>query len=86
METSDILNEVNTIFKRIFENDTIVINPETVADDIDEWDSLNHTIMIVEVEKHFGVKFKLKEIMGFKNVGDMCRTVKIKLDEKKVNP
>ncbi|MEO5571346.1 MAG: acyl carrier protein [Bacteroidia bacterium] len=86
METTDILNEVNTIFKRIFENDAIVINPETVADDIDEWDSLNHTIMIVEVETHFGVKFKLKEIMGFKNVGDMCRIVKIKLDEKKLNP
>jgi acyl carrier protein len=86
MEITDILNEVNSIFKKIFENDAIIVSLETVADDIDEWDSLNHTTMIVEVEKHFGVKFKLKEIMGFKNVGDMCRTVKIKQDEKKLNP
>ena len=83
MEAIDILSEVNKIFKRIFENNDIIINPDTTAEDIDEWDSLNHTIMIVEVEKHFGVKFKLKEILGFKNVGDMCSTIKVKLDEKK---
>lgn len=86
MEMTDILNEVNQIFKRIFENESIVITLETTAEDIDEWDSLNHTIMIVEVEKHFGIKFKLREVMGFKNVGDLCRTVKIKMDEKKLTP
>ena len=63
-----------------------MINSETTADDVDEWDSLNHTVMIVEVEKHFTVKFKLKELLGFKNVGDMCRCIKVKVDEKKLNP
>ena len=32
-------------------------------------------VMISEVEKHFNIKFKLKEILGFKNVGDMIRTI-----------
>jgi acyl carrier protein len=86
MEAAEILNEVNQIFKRVFENENIAINPETTADDVDEWDSLNHTVMIVEVEKHFSVKFKLKELLGFKNVGDMCRCIKVKVDEKKLNP
>jgi acyl carrier protein len=27
--------------------------------------------MIAEVEKHFEIKFKLKELIGMKNVGDM---------------
>ena len=38
---------------------------------MDRWDSLTHLTMIAEVESEFGVKFKLKELISMKNVGDM---------------
>ena len=82
MNTDKILEEVNLIFKKVFENDSIVINMATTANDIEEWDSLNHTVMISEVEKHFGTQFKFKEVIAFKNVGDVVNTLQTKLAEK----
>ena len=40
---------------------------------------MNHTMLIAAVEKHFGVKFSIKEVMRFRNVGDVCKVVAAKL-------
>ena len=79
MNEEEVLGKVNDIFKRIFENDNLLIDMTTTADDVEEWDSLNHTMMIVEVEKYFNLKFKLKEVLGFQNVGDMVKTIVARL-------
>lgn len=79
MEKHEILNQLTGIFKNIFENDAVILQIDTTANDVDGWDSLTHTSMIVEVEKHFRVKFKLKEVLGFKNVGDMVNMIHSKL-------
>lgn len=57
----------------------LVLTPATVAADVPGWDSLTHMIIIDSIEKHFKVKFKLNEIMNFKNLGDVINTVKSKL-------
>ena len=36
------------------------------------WDSVSNMIIISEVEKHFGLKLKLREIIRMKNVGALC--------------
>lgn len=81
MNTEKILQETNLIFKKVFENDSLTINMSTTANDLEEWDSLNHTVMITEVEKHFGIRFKFKEVIAFKNVGDVVNTLQAKLAE-----
>jgi acyl carrier protein len=78
MEIVQILSEVNLIFKRVFENENIIAQMETTANDVEEWNSMSHITMISEVEKHFNVQFKLKELLGFKNVGDMVRAIHAK--------
>jgi len=78
-EVQDVLKEFNTIFIDILDNEDIELNPETTAEDIDEWDSLTHIQLIVAIEKHFKVKFNSLEIEGYKNVGDMCKGVSDKL-------
>jgi len=35
--------------------------------------------VIAEVEQHFRIKFSLREIMRFQNVGDMCTILRTKL-------
>ncbi|MBK9523806.1 MAG: acyl carrier protein [Bacteroidetes bacterium] len=79
MDKNEILNQLTIIFKKIFENDAVILQMDTTANDVDGWDSLTHTSMIVEVEKHFSVKFKLKEVLSFKNVGDMVNMIHSKL-------
>jgi len=68
----EIIKSVQDVFIDVLEDDDIVLNYNTVADDVKDWDSLNNILLIVEIEKKFKLKFKLEEIYSFKNVGEMC--------------
>lgn len=71
MNRDQIVADLTPLFHTVFNNADIVITDDLNAEKVDQWDSLTHLNMIAEVEKHFGVKFKLKELIGMKNVGDM---------------
>lgn len=79
MDINEILNQVNSIFIDVLDNDDININPDTTANNIDEWDSLTHIQLVVAIEKHFKIRFTASEIQGFKNVGEMCEGIKNKI-------
>jgi len=80
METTEILVQVNIIFKEVLDNQELIINQETSANDVDDWDSLTHIQLIVAIEKYFKIRFKANEIQSFKNVGEMCSFIKLKLE------
>ena len=71
MEKKLVLQEVNSIFLDILDNENIVLSYESSAKEIDEWDSLTHIQLVVAIEKHFGLRFNSKEIQTWKNVGEM---------------
>ena len=76
MTTMERLNEV---FQQVFDDDSIRISPAMTANDIDGWDSLSHVNLIVAVETTFGIRFSQKELLTFKNVGDLLRSVEAKI-------
>lgn len=78
MEKNQILADVQEIFRDVLDNEDIEINFETVADDVEEWDSLSHIQLIVAIEKHFKIKFNSKELMEWKTVGDMIDCIAAK--------
>lgn len=78
MEKNQILEEVQEIFREVLDNEDIVLQNETTADDIEEWDSLTHIQLIVAIEKHFKIKFTSKEILSWKNVGEMLDCIATK--------
>ncbi len=71
MERDDILKKVEEIFREELELDDLVLNDETTADDVEEWDSLSHVQLVVALEKGFGIKFTSREILSWDNVGDL---------------
>lgn len=75
METNAIYPRLNRVFKDVFDDDTIHITPRTTADDIDDWDSLEHITLIAAVERTFRMKFRMSEISSMKNVGEMVRII-----------
>jgi acyl carrier protein len=79
MEQTEILKELNKIFIEVFEDESIVLADNTTTSDIDAWDSLNHIQMITAVEKKFKIRFKLNELLNFKNVGDLSNSIEEKL-------
>lgn len=76
-----IIDKLNGIFRKVFEDNSIQVSKEMTANDVEKWDSLSHLTMIAAVEKEFGIKFKLKELVSMKNVGDLIVNI-----EKKLNP
>lgn len=71
MTEQAILEAVQEIFRDNFDDDTLEITRATCADDIEDWDSLEQINLLTAMEKQFGVKFKLDDVRGLANVGDM---------------
>jgi len=71
MEKSEVLEKVNEVFIDILDNEDIVLSYETTANDVDDWDSLNHIQLVVAIEKKFKIRFTSQEIQSWKNVGEM---------------
>ena len=70
-----ILEKLNEIFQDIFDDDSLVITETTTANDVEDWDSIEHINLIDAVEKEFGMKFKMQEVSGMKNVGEMVHII-----------
>ena len=76
MDTEQIKRELNDIFRKVFESGSIQIFDKMTANDVAEWDSLNHINLIVAVEKHFKVSFTTKELSVLRNVGEFIKLIK----------
>ena len=71
MEQQEIFNAVQEIFRDNFDDDALEITRTTSADDIEDWDSLEQINLLTAMEKKFGLKFKLDDVRGLANVGDL---------------
>lgn len=80
MIRGEVLEILNQIFAKVLNNSTIKLDYEMTANDVDGWDSITNMTIINEVEKHFNIRFKLREIVKTKNVGDFCDTILGKMD------
>ena len=75
MDTTKVLQEVNEIFREVLDDESIVLNNESNSDNIDDWDSLAHIQLIVAIEKKYKIKFTAKEMVSWKNVGEMTLNI-----------
>jgi acyl carrier protein len=65
----DLLVDLQNVFRRVFDEDELVITPSTSADDVDGWDSMAHINLIVAIEKKFGVRFTASDLAALGGVG-----------------
>jgi acyl carrier protein len=68
MERKEIVSKLTSVFRTIFNDNTLILSDELTANDVDNWDSLSHMILITEIEKSFSIKF-----------GDMIEIIMLKL-------
>ena len=78
MTTQEILNQLQPVFKSVFENDALIITRESNALTVDGWDSLMHVNLIAAVEECFRVRFALGELEELRTVGDMVDLIAAK--------
>jgi acyl carrier protein len=78
MTPDQILQDLTVIFHTVLDDDTLVLTPETTAADVAGWDSMNHITIVVEAERHFGIKVRTSEIEDMRNVGDFVSLIAAK--------
>lgn len=71
MDRSQILHELNVIFREAFMDDALNISEQTCAKDIEDWDSLMQITLITSIEKKYDMQFGLDDVLALENVGDM---------------
>ena len=79
MQKEDLLLKIQDIFRDILDDEEIVLSDASTAEDVEGWDSLTHIQLIVAIEKKFKIKFTSKEILSWKNVGELVDCLASKL-------
>ena len=69
----EVLKRLEIVFRDFFDDDSLTINENTVASDIDGWDSLEHITLMAVIEQEFKIKFDVSK--HFQNVGEMAKEI-----------
>jgi len=70
-----MLEELEEVFRSVFDDDDIKLSRETTANDVVGWDSLTHVSLLVALESKFGIRFKSSEVATLRNVGELADLV-----------
>ena len=82
MQREEIINQVQDIFRDVLDEEEIILADTTTADEVEGWDSLSHIQLVVGIEKRFNIKFTSKEILSWKNVGELIDCIALKINRK----
>lgn len=72
MNKEEVFEKLNEVFRDVFDDDSITVTEATTANDIEEWDSLEHINLLAAIEQEFGMKFSMGQVVSMKNVGEMA--------------
>lgn len=74
----EIIKRIEKVLRSVFENESIVLNKTTSANDIAGWDSLMHMTVIDAIEQEFAVTFSFNEVSEFNTIGDIIACLETK--------
>ncbi|KHM51773.1 acyl carrier protein [Anaerovibrio lipolyticus DSM 3074] len=71
MTREEVYERLNNVFRDVFDDESITLNDEITADDIEDWDSFEHINLVVAVQDEFSFKIPMGKVVSMKNVGEM---------------
>lgn len=75
MTRETVYERLIRIFRKVFDDDTLMIDDMTTARDIEDWDSFEHINLICAIEDEFEFKVSMAQAAAMKNVGDMVNMI-----------
>lgn len=79
MKREEIVEKMTEIFRRVFENDNMVLSDDMTPETVENWVSLTHMKMVTALQENFGVKFSIKDQLNLMRVGDIITLLEEKL-------
>lgn len=74
-----MIEQLQNIFREVFDDDKIELSMDTSSDDLEDWDSFNHVKLILSCEESFDIKFDVQEVAELTNIRSLILTIKNKL-------
>jgi acyl carrier protein len=71
MNKDDILKQAGQIIREALQCGPVAIGRETQAMDVRGWDSLSHTMILLQLEDGFGVRLPMDRVLGLSSVGEL---------------
>jgi len=78
MDKQEIRKTVESLLGDVIDRENIELADTTVADDIEDWDSLAHVKLILAIEDFYGIRFESDEIAAPENVGALVDLIAAK--------
>jgi acyl carrier protein len=79
MTRTEILAKIRDVLADVVDDPSLQLSETTTADDVPEWDSINHVKLLIGLESDLGFRFETQEVSGLKNVGELADLVQRKL-------
>ncbi|MCD4832083.1 MAG: acyl carrier protein [Anaerohalosphaeraceae bacterium] len=73
-----IMEDINEVFRDVFDDTNLEVTEQMTAQDISEWDSMAQINLIVAFEEKYDIKFTTEEISVLTCVGDMAKLLEAK--------
>lgn len=72
---TEILNRLNQVFRDVFEDKDLRLSLDMKNEDIENWTSLSHALLIDSMEKEFNISFEIDEILTMQSVRDIYENI-----------
>jgi acyl carrier protein len=61
--------------REIFQDPKLELTPDTLIQNIPNWDSFGHIQLVIALEEFSGVRFSSEQIDGFRTLGDLDSSI-----------
>lgn len=79
--TEEILGKLQEIVRFELDNDNIVLQENSLASDIEDWDSIANIQIIGAIEEYYSINFNALDIQNWKNIGELCQSIQTLLNK-----
>ena len=74
-QTNDMHRAVRAVIAETFNVAPEILTDSSVADDVDGWDSLSHTILMIRLQNAFGIQIPESVAANVETVGELVAAV-----------
>ena len=75
MNKQEIIEKLTPICQEVFENEELHLTEDMGVGSVDGWTSLTNMMLIAEIEKEFGIKFKLRQLTELTTIGSFISAI-----------
>ena len=75
----EVLEKLEQLIRHVLNDDSIVLNDETTAHQVEGWDSLAHITFMYAIEYEFDIAFDADEFSNVADIGRLRQLIESKL-------